>query len=276
LVFVFVLSEAIMRCTTRHAGFTLIELLVVIAIIAVLIGLLLPAIQKVREAANRASCQSKLRQLGIALHSYHDTQKVFPNGGWIRSILPYIEQQENLSGRTKLTMINCPSDPRGLVTSPDGQGLTNYLAVSGLRRDDKAGVMYSGSKTRISDITDGTSTTVMIGERPPTPDLYVSIWNSIGYLLGIELGVANRTYVIDPSDPNSPYNRCPRTGTFYFSPGEITNHCAVLHFWSPHPGGGNFLFADGSTRLLSYNIGTTTLLQLATRSGGEVVDQGSY
>ncbi len=149
----------------RLAAFTLIELLVVIAIIGVLVSLLLPAVQKVREAANRASCQNNLKQLGLALQNYHTSNQCFPPGqthikfpsgqvvgySWITQILPYVEM-DNLYKKydfnqdwasstslpsanetsgvigTRIKLLRCPSAPskRGETT----RSMTDYSAVN--------------------------------------------------------------------------------------------------------------------------------------------------
>jgi hypothetical protein len=166
---------------------------VVIGIIGVLIGLLLPAVQHVREVANRMKCVNNLKQSGLALHNYHSTFNCFPpatdenNGSWIGFLFPYIEQVglpietfwdgNGLVVRARtLSLYTCPSDPRSGHFSWDTPGpyfqttlaLTSYVTVSGLDWGDGKGVITDiPAPHSIANITDGTSNTIMVAERPP-------------------------------------------------------------------------------------------------------------
>jgi prepilin-type N-terminal cleavage/methylation domain-containing protein/prepilin-type processing-associated H-X9-DG protein len=294
----------------RRSGFTLIELLVVIAIIAILIGLLMPAVQKVRESANRSQCMSQMKQIALAVHSYHDQYKRLPRArytwkipppeapvtlaySWIYFILPYMEQDAlykkidpspSLGGgpysTQVLPMFLCPSDPRdltvdfgrGTVGSVTGTfGLNSYVGVIGTKFQvitptDGIFDTSQGMGWRLTDIRDGTTNTLMIGERPPSDDLKWGWWSfsDVDNLLATQ---SNLNVYPTTSPP------CPTVNVF--APGDIRHNCDVLHFWSTHDGGGNWAFGDGSVRFISYT-GAAATIPLSTRSGGETVDASSY
>lgn len=284
----------------RNSAFSLVEVVVCIGIITILMALTIPAIQRVREAANSLVCKSNLRQLGLALQGYHNDHKclppgcsnsgpteMYPTASWCLRITPYLERDdiwENaiLAFRSEkffeiipphtgaiavVRSLNCPSEPRVFRSASPRIAFTHYLGVSGVNHVVKDGLFYLNSKTRFADIHDGLSNTIAVGERPPSDDEAWGFWyagwgqNKDGSA-DMVLGVRELNSYGDPhSWP------CP-TGPFEFGPG-ANDPCSFFHFWSQHVGGAHFLFSDGSVRLLRYDIGRV-LAALATRNGREV------
>jgi prepilin-type N-terminal cleavage/methylation domain-containing protein len=333
-------------------GFTLIELLVVIAIISVLIGLLLPAVQKVRAAAARTTCQNNLKQIGLACFNRHVTKNGFPTryggtatesytsnpysysttsdpdyGGWIKQILPYIEQQ-NAQTQNVLSILQCPAHPLAGQTYANTWGLTFYVALA--VSDDNANATITGSSSgtpatgvtynytysypndraviinstwtyyssstskpgyssyttkssyasgiRVEDITDGSSTTAMIGERGTSPDKYWGWWNFTGYDTNSPVYSLHPFYTYSDGSYKGAggASRCPAPAVF--GPASASDFCAFNAVNSAHDGGGFFVFADGHVAFLTFavtrtNPGTSIsiLEALVTRNGNEVV-----
>jgi prepilin-type N-terminal cleavage/methylation domain-containing protein len=279
----------------KRQGFTLIELLVVIAIIALLIALLIPAVQKVREAAARTQCQNNLKQIGIALHGFHNQHGFFPSGimanidtgsgniprtscprcavppiqgmwgSWLTWILPYMEQNGlysllDLTGReygyclgpvspgaTVVPTYICPVDYVPMQTIQYGTyyfGVNSYFANAGtiawpvtIARLD--GVMYYNSSVRISQITDGTSNTLLAGERysfdPNVADTDLADtrgWAWTNYNSG-EDSLGSTQYPLNSQEI------------------AIGLDARKNNFGSGHPDGANFVLCDGSTRFLT-------------------------
>lgn len=288
---------------TRRAA-TLVEILFVIAIFAVLMTILLPAVQSVRGSAARLSCQNKLRQVATALHSFHDNQSAFPPANrssrtgerdrrksWLVRILPELGEQQladlvqsdftrtpititHSAHRHLLSVLACPADPdSGILHSFNNQkyAFTNYLGNLGTDSRTRDGVIYRNSTVRIPDIRDGSSQTLLVGERPPSLDFRFGWW----YVARGQDGTSSMDYLMGTRERNrvnpdpGPYAAC-GPGPFRFRPPNPNSFCSAFQFWSDHSGGANFAFCDGSVRFLSY-ASDTIIPALGTRGGGEVM-----
>jgi prepilin-type processing-associated H-X9-DG protein len=289
----------------------LVELLVIIGLLGMLIGLLFPAMQQARGSAARISCLNNLKQIGLALHNFHDIHGQLPPLptrrsddsdpnivlSWMAMILPQMDEASLFHTSTQACKVDpnplhdpphiglstvvksylCPADGRFSSAATDEFGVTaaftSYIGITGTlppgSKKGLDGILGDSRGKRLTDITDGTSQTIMVGERPPPDSLqagwwYPGRWSYAQGLRGPNNGMILGGGKVHPQDPCVVLK-----GTF--GPGRTDNPCDRFHLWSLHIGGANFLFADGSARFLPYST-EPLMMALGSRNGGEVVE----
>lgn len=277
-----------MNLSLRRRGFTLIELLVVIAIIAVLIALLLPAVQQAREAARRTQCKSNLKQIGLALHNYVDTNSRIMGAGdngpsaccnpdpdrwdhlsWTFPVLPYLEQANLYTAvysnwaqmrRSPVPVYYCPS--RRSVRLYQGNAKCDYSGSQGTSENGMF-VRYTTASLKFSDASDGLSNTLLVGESM----VHVGYLDLGGGCCGDNESAYDSGWADDViRSTNSP----PGNDT-----GDMSQPSGIAdgRFGSSHTGGFHALLGDGSVRFISTNIDLTTFRRLGQRNDGQALGE---
>jgi prepilin-type N-terminal cleavage/methylation domain-containing protein/prepilin-type processing-associated H-X9-DG protein len=267
-----------------RAAFTLVELLVVIAIIGILIGMLVPAVGGMQEAARRSTCQNRLAQLGMALQKYESGHDVLPPGStnpkgpihnvpqgiqlsWTVHLLPYLDEtatfkqidlaagayaEKNAAVRSlRIAAFACPSQRSGIETpTPPCDYAGCHHQVEAPIAEDNHGVLFLNSHISQRDVTDGVQHTIYLGEKRCGAD-------DLGWMSGTRATLRNTGTPIDKTDEE-----------------KVANDLFVGGFGAYHPAGANFLFGDGAVRFISRDIDQDVYQQLGDRADGKLLKGG--
>ncbi len=324
------MNQRTKQCRRANQGFTLVELLVVIAIIGILVALLLPAVQAAREAARRAQCTNNLVQLAIAIHNYESANRVYPPGtinptgpiqnvaqgyhhNWIEQLLPYLERSVAYDHIDRSVGVydrkNAPVRDLGIggfICPSTWSGTAGYSSYAAVHHEveapidvDNHGVFFLNSAVRYTDVSDGASQTLFLGEKlilssdlgwlsgtrstlrnTGTPiNANHTVRRTAGAVSGPPSGnVGNNFSGADESEAGdaAPDNAAAPAAVSeepVIVDGLPTTPTAVGGFSSDHPGGGNFAFGDGSIRYITQTISMQVYQQLGHRADGQLLDE---